>query len=121
MTLTLGYSKTETPPLDAIASLAQALAAENGLTTMLTSLRRARRDLTVPPCYEAPPIPAAFTLGTDEIKSLDLARALHPPLSLRPAQLGPASAPALHYSLGDGTDPQAWTALQQLTQHLQTA
>jgi len=46
MTLTLGYGEDEQPPLDAIAPLAETLVSEHGLTTMLTSVRRASRDLT---------------------------------------------------------------------------
>ncbi|NGO15560.1 hypothetical protein G5C60_50310, partial [Streptomyces sp. HC44] len=43
------------------------------------------------------------------------------PLDLRPHQLGPATEPALHYALGDGTDAHSWTTLQQLTTHLKSA
>ncbi|WP_333741871.1 DUF6177 family protein [Streptomyces sp. IBSBF 2806] len=32
--------------------------------------------------------------------------------------MGPAAAPALHYPLGDGTDPGALTELQHLAAHL---
>lgn len=84
---------------------------------MLTSLRAARSDLTVPPRFEAPPIPISFTLGAGELKDVGLDHALRSPLS-PPLRLGPAAEPALHYRLGDGTDPRAWNTLQQLTQHL---
>ncbi|MFC5200199.1 DUF6177 family protein [Streptomyces kaempferi] len=118
VTLTLGYGKDADPPLDAIESLAETLCAEHSLTTMLTSLRAARSDLTVPPCFEAPPIPLSFTLGAGELKDVGLDHALRSPLSLAPLRLGPTAEPALHYRLGDGTDPRAWNTLQQLTQHL---
>lgn len=120
-TLTLGYGEDEAPPLDAIEALAEILIAEHGLTTMLTYVRRARRDLTIPPQFETPPIPTALTLGPSEIRDIGLTHARRPPLNLRPTQLGAASAPALHYPLGDGTDAQAWTTLDQLTTHLKNA
>ncbi|MFF4977821.1 DUF6177 family protein [Streptomyces sp. NPDC001083] len=118
ITLTLGYGKDADPPLDAIESLAETLCAEHSLTTMLTSLRAARSDLTVPPRFEAPPVPISFTLGAGELKDVGLDHALRSPLSLAPLRLGPAAEPAVHYRLGDGTDPRAWSTLQQLTQHL---
>ncbi|MEV0322090.1 DUF6177 family protein [Streptomyces sp. NPDC050658] len=118
ITLALGYDADEVPPLDAVAPLAETLATEHGLTSMLTTLRAARRDLTVPPRFEAPPVPLSFTLGPDDVHDIGLTHAGRPPLSLRPVQLGPAARPALHYPLGDGTGGEAWTVLQQLAQHL---
>ncbi|MFJ5268722.1 DUF6177 family protein [Streptomyces sp. NPDC088358] len=118
ITLTLGYSKDGTPPLDAIAPLAEVLCTDHGLTTMLTSLRAARHDLTVPPHFEVPPIPVSFTLGAGELRDVGLGRALRPPLGPAPVRLGPATEPALHYPLGDGTGPSTWNALQQLSQYL---
>jgi uncharacterized protein DUF6177 len=35
-----------------------------------------------------------------------------------PTQLGPAAGPALHYPLGDGTDPAAWQRLQHINERL---
>ncbi|MFH9072812.1 DUF6177 family protein [Streptomyces alboflavus] len=121
ITLTLGYGPDEAAPRDAIAPLAEALAAEHGLTSMLTSLRAARRDLTVPPHFEAPPAPVAFTLGPDAVRGIGLAHAARPPLDTAPARLGPTAAPSLHYPLGDGNDPSAWERLQQLMDHLKAA
>ncbi|GHK01035.1 hypothetical protein SY2F82_28320 [Streptomyces sp. Y2F8-2] len=118
ITLALGYGKDETPPLNAIERLATALATEHGLATLLTSLRTARRDLTVPPHLEAPPIPVALTLGHNEIEHIDRTRAEHPPLGPTPTRLGHPAKPALHYPLGEGTDPRAWATFQHLTQHL---
>ncbi|MGW0689307.1 DUF6177 family protein [Streptomyces sp. NPDC002754] len=51
-------------------------------------------------------------------RRIGLAHARRPPLALKPVQLGPATSPALHYPLGDGTDPTAWTTLRHLTAHL---
>ncbi|WP_028800830.1 DUF6177 family protein [Streptomyces sp. 142MFCol3.1] len=120
--LTLGYSKDETAPLDAIKPLAEALVTDHHLTTMLTSLRQARRDLTTPPHLEAPPIPHSFTLGPKDVRDIGLTHARRPPLDLRPTQLGPAAQPALHYPLGDGAGADhAWTTLRRLAQHLKQA
>ncbi|MFJ7961787.1 DUF6177 family protein [Streptomyces sp. NPDC096324] len=118
ITLTLGYGKDETTPLDAIEPLAESLTTQHGLTSMLTSLRSACRDLTILPRFEAPPIPISFTLGSQSVQDIGLDQALHPPLNLSPTQVGPLTEPALHYPLGHGTDPRAWNTLQQLTQHL---
>ncbi|MEU6763257.1 DUF6177 family protein [Streptomyces sp. NPDC046853] len=121
ITLALGYAPDEAPPVNAISPLAESLATDHGLTSMLTTLRTARRDLTVPPRFEAPPIPVSFTLGAEAVSEIGLAHAQYPPEGLRPTRLGPAARPALHYTLGDGTDPTTWTTLQQLTQHLKAA
>ncbi|MFD5907657.1 DUF6177 family protein [Streptomyces massasporeus] len=118
ITLALGYGGDETPPLDGIEELATALDAEHGLVTLLTTVRAARRDLTVPPSLEAPPVPVTFTLGGEEAEAVGEANAGHPPLEPTPTQLGPEGRPALHYLLGDGTDPHAWSVLQHLIRHL---
>ncbi|MCC3779724.1 DUF6177 family protein, partial [Streptomyces sp. UNOB3_S3] len=117
ITLTLGYGRDETPPLGAVEPLARTLADGHGLVSLLVSLRRGRRDLTVPPRFEAPPIPVSFTLGAADIRRTGLGHALRPPLDLSPVRLGPA----VHYPLGDGTDAQAWTVLQRLSAHLKAA
>ncbi|RZU44569.1 hypothetical protein EV284_2038 [Streptomyces sp. BK022] len=117
-TLTLGFAAPDEVPLDALEALAGKLVAEHGLTTMLTTLRRARADLTLPPHLEPAPLPVAFTLGARDVRIIGLTHARRPPLALRPRQLGPATAPALHYPLGDGTEAEAWTALQVLSDHL---
>jgi hypothetical protein len=118
ITLTLGYSAGETPPLEAIEPLAATLVTDHRLATMLTSLRHGRRDLTTAPHLEAPPTPHSLTLGAKDIRSIGLTHARRPPLNLHPVQIGPATGPALHYPLGEGTDTTAWTKLQHLTQHL---
>ncbi|MFF8656192.1 DUF6177 family protein [Streptomyces huasconensis] len=119
--LTLGYGADEAPPLDAVAPLAEILATEHGLASMVTTLRTADRDLTVPPRFETPPIPLAFTLGADTVHEIGRDHALHPQAGARPTPLGPAARPALHYPLGDGTDPGSWATLQQLSRHLKQA
>lgn len=121
ITLALGYSRDEAPPLDAIEDAAAELAAEHGLVTLLTALRAARRDLTVPACLELPPLPVTFTLGHGAAGRIGTARTEHPVQGPTPVRLGSAAEPALHYRLGNGTDPHAWTTLQHLTQHLKQA
>ncbi|MCQ9183182.1 hypothetical protein KMT30_29885 [Streptomyces sp. IBSBF 2953] len=118
VTLTLGYGEGEAPPLDAITPLAETLVERHGLTTMLVSVRRAPRDLTTAPVLHGPPLPVAFTLGARDVGGIGLTHARRPPVAARPVALGPAAAPALHYPLGDGTDPRALTELQQLAAHL---
>ncbi|MFE9453382.1 DUF6177 family protein [Streptomyces sp. NPDC006739] len=117
-TLTLGYTDPAEVPLGILESLAAALVAEHGLTTMLTTLCRARADLTLPPYLEGPPLPIAFTLGPRDVRTIGLTHARRPPLAVKPRQLGSPGEPALHYPLGDGTDAGAWTALQILHRHL---
>lgn len=117
-TLALGYGPEETMPLNTLPHLAETLAAQHGLISLLTTLRSARRDLTIPPHLEPAPIPMSFTLGPGPVRSIGLTHAEAPSVGLAPIRLGPATASALHYPLGDGTDPEAWARLQQLNQHL---
>ncbi|MDX3121575.1 hypothetical protein F3K20_20215 [Streptomyces scabiei] len=121
ITLTLGYTSAEHVPLDALASLAATLVDQHSLTTMLTTLRAARSDLTLTPRLEAPPIPVSFTLGPRDVNAIGLTHARRPPLALRPQLLGAQAHPALHYPLGDGTNADAWTAFQHLNAHLKAA
>lgn len=116
--LTVGYAAGEKPPLDRVEPLAETLVREHGLRTMLASVRRARADLTTAPRLEGPPLPAAFTLGPDDVHAIGLDHARRPPVEVRAVGLGPTTRPALHYPLGDGEDTQAWGRLQQLTAHL---
>ncbi|MCZ9338995.1 DUF6177 family protein, partial [Streptomyces sp. TRM76130] len=77
ITLTLGHGTDEEVPTDAVEGLAAELDAEHGLCTLLTSLRRARRDLTVPARPEPPPVPATLTLSHQEVDRVGRARAEH--------------------------------------------
>ncbi|GKQ37612.1 DUF6177 family protein [Streptomyces sp. A012304] len=120
VTLTLGYRQDEALPLERVEPLAEALVVEHGLTTMLTSVRRASRDLTTAPRLQAPPVPVAFTLGARDVQGIGLTHARRPPVEVRPLALGPASAPALHYPLGDGSDAGVWTELRHLATHLRS-
>ncbi|MFJ9741691.1 DUF6177 family protein [Streptomyces sp. NPDC101166] len=104
--------------MEEIAPLAEALVAEHGLTTMLTSVRRASRDLVTAPVLQAPPLPVAFPLGARDVREIGLTHARRPPVEVRPRVLGPASEPALHYPLGDGSDAGALVGLQRLAAHL---
>ncbi|MDI9834460.1 DUF6177 family protein [Streptomyces sp. KAU_LT] len=116
ITLVLGYAEHETPPLHAVEPLAAELDAAHGLVTLLTALRSARGDLTVPARLEPPPLPMSFTLGHDEVR-----RTGRPPHGPAPVPLGVPAEPALHYPLGDGTDPRAWSTFGLLTQHLRAS
>ncbi|WP_432138704.1 MULTISPECIES: DUF6177 family protein [unclassified Streptomyces] len=118
VSLTIGYGRPDDVPLDALEPLAASLVAEHGLTTMLATVRAARADLTVPAHLEVPPVPVSLTLGPRDVRKAGLAHASRPPVRVPPRRLGPAAEPALHYPLGDGTDPGAWTALQSLDAHL---
>ncbi|GAA3827835.1 hypothetical protein GCM10022403_071300 [Streptomyces coacervatus] len=120
-TLTLGYATPAEVPLDTLESLAATLVDAHSLTTMLTTLRTARADLTLPAHLEAPPLPVTFTLGPRDVRTIGLTHARRPPLATKPRQLGSPSYPALHYPLGDGTDAEAWTALQNLADHLKNS
>ncbi|GAA3845899.1 hypothetical protein GCM10022403_092190 [Streptomyces coacervatus] len=120
-TLTLGYTTHTEVPLDTLEPLATTLVDAHGLTTMLTTLRDARADLTLPAHMEAPPLPVSFTLGAGDVRTIGLTHARRPPLALKPRQLGSPTHPALYYPLGDGTDAEAWTALQNLARHLKNS
>ncbi|WP_200307777.1 DUF6177 family protein [Streptomyces adelaidensis] len=119
--LTVGYPADEELPLDRIQPLAETLVREHALTTMLTSVRLGRPDLTTAPRLEGPPIPYAFTLGPDDVHAIGVDHARRPPVEVRPVGLGPATRPALHFPLGEAEDPAAWERLQQLTAHLRAA
>jgi hypothetical protein len=114
ITLALGYGPDEEPPLSAVAPLAAALDAEHGLVTLLTSVRAARRDVTVPPLLEAPPTPVAFTLGGAEADAAGRERAERPPTGLVPRRLGRA----LHYALDTLQVDEAWARFRALVTHL---
>ncbi|MGX2995038.1 DUF6177 family protein [Streptomyces sp. JNUCC 64] len=119
VSLAVGYGDGERVPLDAVRTLAAALAdGEHGLVSLLATLRPARRDLTAPPVFEAPPVPLAFTLGPAGVLETTLTHARRPPLALRPVELGPAARPSLHYPLGDGDHAEAWHTLDVLLTHL---
>ncbi|MFD4142989.1 DUF6177 family protein [Streptomyces sp. NPDC058572] len=117
ITFAVGHATDQALPLDALPQLAETLASRHNLTSMLTHLRPARADLTTPPHHEPPPVPVSFTLGPDAVHSTGRAHAegIQQP---RPTRLGPASRPALHYALGNGTDPIAWHHLRHLNSHL---
>lgn len=120
ITLTVGYAADEPVPLDAIEPLAAELVDTHNLSTMFTTLRAARTDLTVPPLLTAPPLPVTFTLGATDVRSIGLTYARRPPVAIKPVQLGTAAAPSLHYPLGDGTSADAWATLRTLTEHLKS-
>lgn len=116
LTLALGYGG-ETPPLQAIEALAAELDAKHGLVTLFTSLRAARRDLTVPAQLE-PPDPGVLHARPRRGEAHRPAPRRAIILRPHPHTSRPPAEPALHYPLGDGSEPHAWSTFQRLTQHL---
>lgn len=118
ITLALGYPTGQEPPLHLLPELARTLVTEHGVQSALIQRRAARSDLTIPNHFEVPPIPVAFVLGPDAVQQVGLSHAQQPPIPAQPQSLGPASRPGLHYPLGDGIDPTAWTTFEHLMRHL---
>ncbi|MEU0838017.1 DUF6177 family protein [Streptomyces sp. NPDC005962] len=122
VTLAFGYGPGEEPPLDALPRAAEILATRHNLQSMLVQLRKARRDLAVPPRFEGPGVPLAFVLGAEEVRELPGDRARRTPLADPPVQLGPATRPALYYPLpGDPSDLSGWQDFERLMRHLKGA
>ncbi|MEV3928290.1 DUF6177 family protein [Streptomyces sp. NPDC049944] len=122
VTLAFGYGADEEVPLDALPRAAEALATRYRLQSMLVQLRKARRDLAVPPRFEGPGVPLAFVLGPDEVRAIPGDRARRTPLAATPVQLGPRARPAMYYPLpGDPGDLAGWRDFERLMQHLKGA
>ncbi|MFF2014075.1 DUF6177 family protein [Streptomyces sp. NPDC058195] len=122
VTLAFGYGPGEEPPVDALEKTAEALVTRHHLQSMLVQLRRARRDLAVPPRFEGPGVPLAFVLGAEEVREMPGDRARRTPLAQPPVQLGPKSRPALYYPLpGDPSDLSGWQDFERLMRHLKGA
>ncbi|MGW7364321.1 DUF6177 family protein [Streptomyces sp. NPDC054841] len=119
VTLAFGYGPGEEPPLAAVPRAAEVLATRHRLQSMLVQLRKARRDLAVPPRFEGPGVPVAFVLGAEEVRALPGDRARRTPLEEAPVQLGPRTRPALYYPLlGKEWDLSAWRDFERLVRHL---
>lgn len=122
VTLAFGYGSGEECPVDALPALAEALATRHHLQSMLVQLRKARRDIAVPPRFEGPGVPLAFVLGAEEVRTLPGDRARRTPLPGTPVALGPKSRPALYYTLpGDPSDLSGWLDFERLMRHLKGA
>jgi hypothetical protein len=122
VTLALGYGPDEDMPLDALPRAAEILATRHHLQSMLVQIRKARRDLAVPPRFEGPGVPLAFVLGAEEVREMPGDRARRTPLSEPPVQLGPKTRPALYYPLpGDPSDLSGWQDFERLMRHLKGA
>ncbi|MFI7357382.1 DUF6177 family protein [Streptomyces avidinii] len=122
VTLALGYGAGEEPPLDALPRTAEALATRHHLQSMLVQLRKARRDLLVPPRFEGPGVPLAFVLGSEEVRAMPDDRARRTPLAEQPLRLGPKTRPAYYYPLpGDPSDLSGWADFERLMRHLKGA
>ncbi|MGW6898055.1 DUF6177 family protein [Streptomyces sp. NBC_01718] len=122
VTLAFGYGAGEEPPVDALPRVAEILATRHHLQSMLIQIRKARRDLAVPPRFEGPGVPVAFVLGAEEVREMPGDRARRTPLSEPPVQLGPKTRPALYYPLpGDPSDLSGWQDFERLMRHLKGA
>lgn len=122
VTLAFGYGADEEPPVDAVPRVAEVLATRHRLQSMLVQVRKARRDLAVPPRFEGPGVPLAFVLGAEEVRQMPGDRARRTPLSEPPVQLGPKARPALYYPLpGDPSDLSGWRDFERLVRHLKGA
>ncbi|MGW2062360.1 DUF6177 family protein [Streptomyces sp. NPDC001937] len=122
VTLAFGYGAGEEPPVDALPRVAEILATRHHLKSMLIQIRKARRDLAVPPRFEGPGVPVAFVLGAEEVREMPGDRARRTPLSEPPVQLGPKTRPALYYPLpGDPSDLSGWQDFERLMRHLKGA
>ncbi|WP_053696176.1 DUF6177 family protein [Streptomyces sp. NRRL F-5755] len=122
VTLMFGYGADEEPPLESLPGTAELLATRNDLQSMLVQLRKARRDLAVPPRFEGAGVPLAFVLGAEEVRRMPGDRAFSTPLPDAPVRLGPKARPALYYPLpGNPSDLSGWRVFEQLTRHLKGA
>ncbi|MEV0415031.1 DUF6177 family protein [Streptomyces sp. NPDC050448] len=122
VTLAFGYGADEEVPLDAVQRTAEALVTRHHLQSMLVQLRKARRDLLVPPRFEGPGVPLAFALGAEEVRKMPDDRALRTPLSEPPVRLGPKARPAYYYPLpGNPSDLAGWADFERLMRHLKGA
>jgi hypothetical protein len=117
ITLAFGHPTGRPAPLHLLPHLAEELATRHHLAMMITELRAARADLTVPAHYEPPALPVSLTLGPDTVADLGADRAAGALPDTSPERLGSTARPALHYRLGDGNDPAAWRRLQQLERY----
>jgi hypothetical protein len=122
VTLAFGYGPDEEVPVDAVPGAAEVLATRHDLQSMLAQIRRARRDLAVPPRFEGPGVPLAFALGAEEVRAMPGDRARRTPLREAPRELGPKTRPSLYYPLpGDPSDLSAWQDFERLMRHLKGA
>jgi hypothetical protein len=122
VTLAFGYGPGEEPPTEAVPRAAEVLATRHDLQSMLVQIRRARRDLSVPPRFEGPGVPYAFVLGAEEVRAMPGDRARRTPLPQAPRELGPRTRPALYYPLpGDPSDLSGWQDFERLMRHLKGA
>ncbi|MFE9791179.1 DUF6177 family protein [Streptomyces goshikiensis] len=122
VTLAFGYGAGEQLPLDALRRAAEALVVRHRLQSMLVQVRKARRDLLVPPRFEGPGAPVAFALGAEEVRSLPDDRAARTPLAEQPVRLGPKARPAYYYPMpGDPSDLSGWADFERLMRHLKGA
>lgn len=118
-TLAFGYGPDEEPPVASLPAVTELLATRHHLQSLLVQMRKARRDLAVPPRFEGPGVPLAFALGAEEVRQMPDDRARHTPLPQPPVALGPKTRPAMYYPLpGDPSDLSGWQDFERLMRHL---
>lgn len=107
-TLTVGYSPDDPPPVRHLESLANALAAENPVASLLVQVSPGRPDVTFEPRWTGRSAPVGLAVAGE-----------HPPATEVPARLvGPAGSPLTWFALGDGRDPEGWQRHQALLRQL---
>ena len=108
ITLVAAYRNEETPPLDALAELADALATEMSLLTMTVQWATGRADLTYTAHRRDVPVPLAIAIGPRDVAEVDVDPALTSLAAQTP--IGSASAPGAWYSFtGTPHQPNAAT------------
>ncbi|GAA3732134.1 DUF6177 family protein [Salinactinospora qingdaonensis] len=116
VTFAVGYEPGEQPPLERLVEVAAQFQRHQTLRTMTVQRMAGRADLTYEPRWVGPPIPVATALGARATAEVGLERALAAPI--RGRAIGSSRAPAVWYSLGDGTDPEALGAFTALMRYL---
>jgi len=102
---------------DAVAAVAEELAAGEPLVSLLAQACPGRADTTWAPRLSGLPVPIGLAVGPDEVDRLGLGHALAAPApAARP--LGRPARPAVWYQLGDGTTPAGWDHLAAALRHV---
>ncbi|MDA0564718.1 DUF6177 family protein [Streptomonospora sp. S1-112] len=119
-TLAVAYPAGTRPDLAAVEGVVEELAGNGSLLSFNVHRRRGRPDLTRAAHHTGPLIPIGVALGSAGVQQVGgLERATAAPVA--PVRMGPRPAPALWYSLGDGTDPADRRHLKSLISHLRPA
>lgn len=102
---------------DAVAAVAERLAGDEPLVSLLAQVCPGRTDATWAPRLAGLPVPVGLAVGPDEVAHLGVDHALAAPApAARP--LGDPARPAVWFDLGDGTTPAGWDHLAAVLQHV---